>query len=83
MDILGFHVSSVFQDFENYLRKKADLVEDDIKLVLDKNNSSFVTYELEPGIYTFKDIPEAFLRILQPEYDGLRNAIDIEFDDEN
>ena len=36
---------------------------------------------LEPGVYTFKEISEALLKILQPEYEGYHNAIDIEFDD--
>ena len=50
MNIVAGYVSSVFQDFESYLRTEVDLVEDDIKLVSDKNNSSFITYKLEPGI---------------------------------
>ena len=54
MDILAGYHSSVFQDFENYLRTEIDLREDDIRLVLDKYNSSFITYELEPGVYTIK-----------------------------
>ena len=41
MEILASYVSSVFQDFESFLRTQIDLVEDDIKLVLDENNSSF------------------------------------------
>ena len=81
MKILNFFVNSVFQDFESYLRTEVDLVEDDNKLVLDEYNSSFVTYEVQPGIYTFKDISEALLKILQPEYEGYHNAIDIEFND--
>ena len=56
MKILAGYVSSVFQDFESYIRTEVDLVEDDVKLVLDEYNSSFITYKLEPGIYTFKDI---------------------------
>ena len=64
MNILGFFVNSVSQDFESYLRTEVDLVEDDIKLVLDENNSSFITYELQPGFYTFKEIAEALLEIL-------------------
>ena len=59
MDILGFHVSSVFQDFEHCLRTEVDLIEDYFKLVLDEYNSIFITYELESAIYTFKDIYEA------------------------
>ena len=41
MDILARYTSSVFQDFESFLRTQIDLVEDDIKLVLDEYNSSF------------------------------------------
>ena len=81
MDILGFHVSFVFQDFESYLRTEVDLVEDDNKLVLDEYISSFITCELEPAIYTFENFSEALLKILQPEYDGYLNAFDIEYDD--
>ena len=81
MEILAGYTRSVFQDFESYLRTEVDLDEDDVKLVLDEYNSSFITYELDPGIYTFKDISEALLKILQPEYDGYHNTIDIEYDD--
>ena len=81
LNILAIYSSSVFQDFESFLRSQIDLIEDDIKLVLDEYNSNFGTYELEPGIYTFKDNSEALLKILHPEYDGYHNAIDIEYDD--
>ena len=81
MNILEIYTRSVFQDFESFLRTQIDLIKDDIKLVLDEYNSSFISYELEPGIYTFKDISEALLKIFQPEYDGYLNAIDIKFDD--
>ena len=81
MNILAFYTSSVFQDFESFLRTQIDLVEDDIKLVLDEYNSSFITYELEPGIYTFKDISEALYSILQSDYPGDCNIIVIEYDD--
>ena len=50
--------SSIFQDYGGFLRTEVDLVEGDIKLVLDEYNSSFITYENSPGIYTFKDISE-------------------------
>ena len=50
MDILGFYVSSIFQNFESYLRTEVGLVEDDIKLVLGEEKSSFITYVLKPGI---------------------------------
>ena len=59
MNILAIYTRSVFQDFESFLRTQIDLIEDDIKLVLDEYNSSFITYELGPGIYTFKDLSEA------------------------
>ena len=38
MKILAGYVSSVFQDFESFLRTEVDLVEDDFKLVLDEYN---------------------------------------------
>ena len=78
MNIVAGYVSSVFQDFVIYLRTEVDLIEDDIKLVLDEHNSNFITYELEPGIYTFKDISEALLNILQSEYPEPSNVINIE-----
>ena len=81
MNILALYTSSVFQDFESFLRTQIDLVEDDIKLDLDEYNSNFVTYELEPGIYTLKDISEALFNIIQFEYPGPSNVIDIEYDD--
>ena len=81
MNIVAGYVSSIFQDFESYLRTEVDLVQNDIKLVLDEYNSSFITYELDPGIYTFKDISEALFNFLQSEYPGPSKVIDIEFDD--
>ena len=81
MKNLAIYTSSVFQDFQSFLRTQIDLIEDDIKLVLDEYNSSFITYELEPGIYTFKDFSEALFNFLQSEYPGSSNVIDIEIDD--
>ena len=81
MNILAIFTRSVFQDFESFLRTQMDLVEDDIKLVSDEYYSSFITYELHPGIYTFKDISEALFNILQTESPGSSNVIDIEYDD--
>ena len=46
MNILSLYRRSVFQDFESFLSTEIDLVEDDIRLVLDKYVSSFNTYEL-------------------------------------
>ena len=81
MNILAIYTSSVFQDFECFLRTQIDLVEDDVKLVSDEYNSSFITFELQPGIYTFKDISEALFNILQSEYSVPSNSVVIEFDD--
>ena len=67
LSTLAVYNRSIFPDFESFLGTAVDLVEDDIRLVLDEYNSSFITYELEPGIYTFKDLSEALLKILQPE----------------
>ena len=60
--ILALYNSSIFQDFESFLRKGIDLVEDDIRLVLDEYNWSFITYEIEPGVYTLKDLSKLFLK---------------------
>ena len=81
MKIIAGYVSSVFQDFESYIRTEVDLVEDDVRLVLDEYNSSFVTYKLQPGIYTFKDISEALFNILEHKYPRSDSKIVIEYDD--
>ena len=57
------------------------MVEDDVKLVLEEYNSSFITFEIPPGIYTFKDSSESLLYFLQSEYKGDFNTIVIEYDD--
>ena len=57
------------------------MVEDDNNLVLDQYNSSFNTYELEPGIYSYKDISEALFYILQSEYQSCDSEILIRLDD--
>ena len=46
MNVLEIYTRSVFQDFESFLRTQIDLIEEDINLVLDEYNSSFITYEL-------------------------------------
>ena len=81
MNFVAGYVSSVFQDFESNLRTEVDLIEDDIKLVLDEYISCFFTHELQPGIYTFKDISEALFNILQTDYPLRSNVIVIENDD--
>ena len=50
-------------------------------MVLNEHNSSCITSQLEPGIYTFKDLTESLFNILQPEYELINNPVDIEFDD--
>ena len=81
MNFLASYISSVFQGSENFLRTEVDLVEDDIRLAFDENISSFVTYELQPGIHTFKDLSEVLFNILQPENPEHSNVSVIEFDD--
>ena len=81
MNILAIYTSSVFQDFESFLRTQIDLIEDDVKLVLDEYNSSFITYELEPDIYSYKEISEALFCILQSEYPQSFSEILIRLDD--
>ena len=83
MLILSGYTSSMFHDFESFLKTEVDLLEHDIKLVLDEYKSSFSTCEISPGIYTCRDITEFLLGSLQPEYEGHYNAIDIELDDIN
>ena len=81
MNILAIYTRSVFQDFESFLRTQIDLVEDDIKLVLDEYNSNFVTYELVPGIYRYRDMAEALYNILESEYPSSGSEILIRLDD--
>ena len=80
MRILSIYTKSVFQDFGSFLRTQIDLVEDDIKLLLDEYKSNFITYEIALGIYTFKEITEALFNILQSEYPEPSNVIDSEYD---
>ena len=67
----------LFLDFESYLRIVVGLDENDIQLILKQNNAKFVTYELDPGIYTNEDLQEAVYRLgdhegtLQIGYDDL------------
>ena len=81
MNILAIYTSSVFQDFESFLRTQIDLIEDDVKLVSDEYNSSFTTYELEPGIYSYREISEALFNFLQLEYPSSDSKILIRLDD--
>ena len=73
------YIDSIFQDFESFLRTEVDLIED-FRLVLDEYISSFITYELEPGLYIFKDLSKALFKVLQPEYELFNNSVQIEVD---
>ena len=57
------------------------MVEEDIVLVLDEYNSSFITYELKQGNYIFKDLSGALFNIPQPVYEVLNNSVNFQFDD--
>ena len=81
MIFLSIYTSSVFQDFESFLRTQIDLIEDDLKLVLDEYNSSFITYELEPGIYSYREVSVALFSILKLEYPSSDRKILIRLDD--
>ena len=81
MNILAIYTSSVFQDFESFLRTQIDLIEDDVKLVLDEYISNFITYELEPCIYSYREISEVLFYILQSEYPQSHSEILIRLDD--
>ena len=61
MKILSGHFRSIFQDFEKYLRTENNLVEDDIRLVLDEINSSVITYETQITFKVLKIFPKSFL----------------------
>ena len=80
MYILSGYTSCIFQDFEIFFRTEVNLVEDDIKIVSDEYNSSFITYEISPGMYTFRHISEVLLSFLQPQFEGFLKATDFEFD---
>ena len=81
MKTLAIYIIYIFRDFENFLETEVDLVQDDVRLVLDEYISSFITDELEVGIYNFNDLSEVLFNILQSEYPGPSNVIDSEIDD--
>ena len=73
--LLGYS-KSLFRDFESYLRIVVGLDEEDIRLVLKQYNSHFVTYNLNPGIYTIQDISDVIRT-----FSGYSEIIQIEYDD--
>ena len=56
--LLGY-ARYLFREFESFLRIVVGLDEDDIQLILKQYNASFVTNELDPGIYTTGDLQKA------------------------
>ena len=50
-------------------------------MVLDEYNSNFITYELEPGFYSYRDIAEAVFYILQSDYPQSNSEILFRLDD--
>ena len=83
MAFLSGNTSSMFQDIESYLRTEIDLVEGDIRLVLDDYISSFLPYEISPGIYTFKGVSKVLLSFLQSGDESYRNSVVFKFDYNN
>ena len=77
MNILAIYTGSVCQDFESFLTTEIDLVED----VLDEYISSFVTYGISPGIYTFRETSEPLFKILQFKYPDSSSEIVNDIDD--
>ena len=73
--LLGYS-RSLFRDFESYLRFVVNLLEEDIQLILKEYNSHFITYELNPGLYTIQDISDAI-----QTFSGHMETIQIEYDD--
>ena len=64
-----------------FLKTEIGLIEEEIRLVLNEYNSSFMTYEIETGMYTFKRLSETLFNILRPENELFNNSVDIEVND--
>ena len=75
MRILASYISCIFQVFESFLRTEIEVVEDDTRLVLKEYISSFVTYELESGTHTFKDLSEVLFNVLQLERSSIFSVV--------
>ena len=63
------YTQSSFRDFESNLRILTGLNEDDIQLIIKQYNSKFISYEISPVIYTFKDISEVLSRGFEKEFE--------------
>ena len=57
-----------------------DLVEDDIRLVLDEEKSSFITDDLPTGNYAFKYHSDFPLKNPQSEFERVNNTVEVDFD---
>ena len=81
--LLMGYARSAFRDFESYLRIVIGLEEDNIQLILKQYNEKFITYELDPGIYTIEDIQKAvykfgdYERTLAIRYDDTNKKVDL------
>ena len=53
MHTLADYTSSIFQGFECYLRTENDLVEDDIRLIVDEYCSSFIACKILSSVFFF------------------------------
>ena len=53
------YVWSSFRVFESYRRNVYGLDKDDIRIILNQYESTFIAYEMLPGTYSVEDFPEA------------------------
>ena len=75
MILLYGYTRSRFPDFESYLRIVIGLYEEDIQIILKEYNSHFITYELNPGIYSIQDISDSIYTF------NVNESIKVEYDD--
>ena len=73
--LLTGYDTSLFRDFESYLRIVVGLEEDNIQLILKQYNEKFVTYEIDPGSYTIEDLQKAVYK-----FSGYGRTIGISYD---
>ena len=65
------HRISVVQDFENYLKTETNLAEHEIKILSEKDNSSFISHEVPSNIYNIRDLSSALCWICRvPSFPG-------------
>ena len=80
-DILYRCAKSILQGFKRFLRTEVVLVEDDIRLVLDKNSLNFITDEISPVNYAFNDRFKVPLSKMKFAFEGSNQWIELEFHD--